>query len=80
MSTLYQHITDIVFNFLIKEHFISSEPTQAITSTPTLDYNLRYITGYISRKLYRTLKDSSHKLKDKLCLCIAELNDVDPDE
>ena len=82
--TLYQHITDIIFNFLIKEHFISSEPTQAITSTPTLDYNernaLRYITGYISRKLYRTLKDSSHKLKDELCLCIAELNDVDPDE
>ena len=75
--TLYQHI----FNFLIKEHFILSEPTQAITSTPTLDYNKRNaLRDTLSRKLYRTLKDSSHKMKDELCLCIADLNDVDPDE
>ena len=83
--TLYQHNTNIVFNHLIKEHFTAaSEPQQATTSTPTLDYNernaLRYISGYITRKLYGKLKDSKHELKDKLCLCISELNDVEPDE
>ena len=83
-QTLYQHITDIVFNHLIKEHFtITSEPTQD-TCNPTLDYNeknaLRYISGYITRQIYRNLKDSRHKLKDELCLCLAEINDVDPYE
>ena len=81
---LYQHITDIVFNHLIKEYFTLPESTQAITSTQTLDYNernaLRYVTGYISRTLYCKLKDSKHGLKDELCLRIAELNDVVPDE
>ena len=83
-QTLYQHVTDIVFNHSIKEHYTApSEPTPS-TCTPTLDYNernaLRYISGYISRHVYRRLKDSRHKLKDELCFCIAEINDVDPDE
>ena len=83
-QTLYQHVTDIVFNHLIKEHFTTpSEPTQD-TCTPTLDYNeknaLCYISGYITRQAYCKFKDSKHELKDELCLCLAEMNDVDPDE
>ena len=84
-QTFYQHITDLVFNHLIKEHFPTpSVPAQATTSTPTLDYNernaLRYVSGYITRRLYHKLQNSKHHLKDELCLCIAELNDVDPEE
>ena len=82
--TLYQHITDVVFNHLIKEHYTTiSEPTPD-PCTSTLEYNeknaLRYISGYISRQVYRNLKDSKHILKDELCLCLSEMNDVDPDE
>ena len=76
-QTLYQHVTDIVFNHLIKEYFPTpSEPTQD-TCTLTLDYSeknaLRYIAGCITRQAYHKLKDSRHKLKD-------EMNDVDPDK
>ena len=49
-----------------------------------LDYNeknaLRYISGYITRQVFRNLKDFRHKLKDELCLCLTEMNDMDPDE
>ena len=70
-QTLYQHVTDIAFNHLIKQHFTTpSEPTQD-TCTPTLDYNeknaLRYISGYITRQGYRKFKDSKHELKDEVC-------------
>ena len=41
---------------------------------------IRYIAGYISRSVYRKLNDSNHHLKDELCLCLAELNDVDPED
>ena len=30
--------------------------------------------------VYRKLTDSKHHLKDELCLCLAELNDVDPED
>ena len=51
-QALYQHITNIIFNHLIKEHFsTTSEPTRDLY-TPTLDYNeknaLCFISGYIT--------------------------------
>ena len=83
-QTVYQHVTDIVFNHLIKEHFTTQPQATKDTPIPSLDYNeknaLRYVCGYITRKIYQKLKDSSHKFKDELCLCLAEMNDVDPDE
>ena len=84
--TLFQHITDIIFNHLIEKHFptCTTPATQSTEDIPSLDYNernaVRYISGYITRSVYRTLKDSKHKFKDELCLCLAELNDVDPGE
>ena len=83
-QTLYQHVTDIVFNHLLKEHFTPPSQPKQDTCTSTIDYNeknaLRYVSGYITRTLYGRLKNSKHQFKDELCLCIAELNDVDPDE
>ena len=77
--TLYQHITDSVFNHLIKEHYIMEHTQDQDTGTPTLDYNaksaLRYIS-YLTRKAHLKLKEST----DKLCLCLAEMNDIDPEE
>ena len=67
----------LFFKHLIRQHF----PTKSVQS---LDYNesnaLRYISGYITRSIHRKLKETSHKLEQELCLCLAELNDVDPDE
>ena len=79
--TLYQHITDVVFNHLIKEHYTTiSEPTPD-PCTSTLDYKeknaLRYISGYISRQVYCNIKDSNHILKNE---CLSKMNDVDLDE
>ena len=83
--TLYQHITDLVFNHLIKKHFTTShtQPTQS-DSIPPLDYNernaIRYISGYLTRSVYHKLNKSKHKYKDELCLCLCEINDVEPEE
>ena len=81
--TLYQHITDIFFNHLIQQHFPTSS-TEAPQSVQSLDYNesnaLRYISGYLTRSIHHKLKKTTHKLQQELCLCLAELNDVNPDE
>lgn len=84
-QTMYQHVTVVVMNHLIKKHFeLPEQQATCTTSIPSLDYNernaLRYISGYITRTLYRKLKQSKHQLENELCLCLAELNDVDPDE
>ena len=53
--TLYQHITDKVFNYLITVNI--PKPTESSDITvPQLDYNernaLRYVAGYITRCIY----------------------------
>ena len=82
--TLYQHITNSVFNHLIKEHYTMEHTQDKDTGTPTLDYNeknaLRYVSGYLTRKAHLKLKESTHAFKDELCLCLAEMNDIDPEE
>ena len=82
--TLYQHITDLVFNHLISTTFTSATctPTQATASE--IDYQeknaIRYIAGYVSRSIYRKLTASAHRFKDELRLCLAELNDANPED
>ena len=83
--TLYQHITDLVFNHLISTNYATQVPATPTETTPSaIDYKeknaIRYIAGYITRSVNRKLLDSKHLLKDELSLCLAELNDVDPDE
>ena len=36
--------------------------------------------GYVTRKLYQKLKNSKHMMKKERCLCLTEMNDVDPKE
>ena len=81
--TLFQYITDKVFNHLITVNY--PKPTESSTvQVQQLDYKernaLRHVAGYVTRTIYRRLKDSKHPLKDELLLCLAELNDVDPSE
>ena len=83
--TLYQHITDLVLNHLISTNYttqVPASPTEATAST--IDYKeiyaIRYIAGYISQSVYRKLNDSKHHLKDELCLCLAKLNDIYPED
>ena len=81
--TLFQHITDKVFNHLITVNY--QKPTESSTvQVPQLDYKernaLRYVAGYVTRTIYHKLKDSKHPLKGELLLCLTELNDVDPSE
>ena len=83
IPTLYQHITDKVFNHLLKVN-CPIKPTAEATQSQLLDYNeknaLRYVAGYVTRKIYRKLKNSKNLMKDELLLCLAEINDVDPNE
>ena len=49
-----------------------------------LDYNeknaLRYVGGYVTRRLHQKITKSKHELKKELCTCLTEMTDVDPDE
>ena len=54
IPTLYQHITDKVFNHLLKVN-CPIKPTAEATQSQLLDYNeknaLRYVAGYVTRKI-----------------------------
>ena len=82
-NPVYQHITDKVFNHLLKVNCPIKSTAEA-TQSQLLDYNeknaLRYVAGYVTRKIYRKLKNSKNLMKDELLLCLAEINDVDPNE
>ena len=83
-NILYQHITDYVFNHLIKSTYPITTGTQREAAPPELDYHernaLRYVRGYTTRHLYAQLKRSANVMKEELMLCLSELNDVDPTE
>ena len=36
--------------------------------------------GYIARVLHQKLVKSTNEMKEELCACLSEMNDVDPDE
>ena len=81
--TLLQHKTDTVFNHLITVNYPKSTGSSTV-QPQQLDYKektaLRYVAGYVTRTIYRRIKDSNHPIKDELLLCLSELNEVDPSE
>ena len=86
-TTVYQHVTDTIFQDMVSVHFPVVAQTEMEGSTRThvqLDYNeknaLRYVGGYVTRVLHHRLRKSKHGMKREFCACLTEMNDVDPDE
>ena len=82
LPTVYQHVTDTLFNDMVVQHFPVTPPVES-SSQPetTLDYNeknaLRYVGGYVTRMLHQKLQNSKHPMKNELSLCLSEMNDSD---
>lgn len=64
-QTLYQHITDILFNQKTLYNTITAYTRHMHTN---IEYNeknaLHYVSGYMTRTLYCRLEDSKHQFKD----------------
>jgi len=71
---LYQHLTDIVFKCLINKHFeivyLDQEPAEINVNEKNV---LRYVAGYIGRKLRTKIERENHELKEEMVLCLMEL-------
>ena len=71
---LYQHLTDLIFKSLINNHFkivyLDQEPAEMNANERNI---LRYIAGYICRKLRTKIERENHELKEEMVLCLMEL-------
>jgi len=73
---LYQHLTDLIFQNLINSHFKivyldqEQEPKEMNLNERNV---LRYIAGYVCRKLRTKLERENHELKEEMVLCLVEL-------
>ena len=74
-STLYQHLTDIIFRELMKEHYVILSSQNSITEgVSTLEGNaLRYAAGYVVRHICKKVKKSSHESKADITDCLMQL-------
>ena len=80
-TTVYQHVTDIVFKDLLLKQFSAAGTREKEANMHVqLDFNeknaLRYVGGYVTRALHQKLKKSKHEKKNELCICLTEMNDV----
>lgn len=74
----YQHVTQHVFELLVKQKFLLLESAKAVgDSIPHLtrveENTLRYVSGYVCRKVKKQLESSTHKSKDSMILCLTDL-------
>lgn len=76
---LYQRISNIIFEELIKRHFTIEQVEQPTVSAFTYEETnaLRYVAGYVCRKLKKKIEASKHPSKGDLLLCLMELCDED---
>ena len=85
-TALYQHVTDLVFKEMITVSFQTSSHDSNLQS-PSLSHEeesaLRYVAGYVCRKVRNKLEATKHPKKDDMILFLMELNgdelDVDDD-
>lgn len=71
---LYQHLTDIIFQELLREKYsVSANDCDSERPGP-LTVNevnvLRYVAGYVCRHLRKKIEASSHPLKEDMVLCL----------
>ena len=81
----YQHVTHYVFKLLMKKKFVLLESKSISDATsPHLtrieENTLRYVAGYVCRKVKRQLECSKHDNKDNMILYLMELNGDENDE
>ena len=70
-ALFYQHVTDIVFKSLIKQHYqVSSEYNDTTTIDDHQRKALWYAAGYVCRHVRNKLECSRHMLKEELILCL----------
>ena len=71
---VYQHLTDVVFKFLLQDHFkieyLNEEPTEMNENERN---TLHYVAGYVCRKLRTKIERGNHELKEEMVLCLMEL-------
>ena len=75
LTTLYQHLTTIMFREEIsKKMKKESGSSAAFQPLPEDEGNvLRYTAGYICRHLRKQLECGNHAMKEELVLCLMEL-------
>ena len=73
----YQHVTDEVFKDMVKTEFARKDNEDceiATTGISDMEENtLRYMAGYVLRKIKSKIEKSSNEHKDCMLLCITEL-------
>lgn len=79
-----QHVTSYIFNELIKRRRRHSktqgEETGDVCLTRLEENTLRYVAGYVCRKVRKDLGTSKKKNKDEMIFCILELSGDEENE
>ncbi len=79
----FQHVTSVVFGQLVRSKYHFDADT-AETNNSRLTYQeeniLRYIAGYVCRRVKMKLESPKRKGKDAMILCIMELSGDEDDE
>ena len=83
---LYQFVThELMKNFMKKYHSVTSAAgtgssnvhSHLTVASSTLSFEeqnaLRFIAGYVSRKIYKNVQESSHPEKEGMATCIKEM-------
>lgn len=75
----YQYVTDQVFETFLKMTFKagSKQPSDVEAMAYEEANALRYVAGYVCRKVQKRIEASKHPMRDRLLLCLMDLCDED---
>lgn len=82
-AAFYQYVTHEVFKELIKSNHpvnfanVSAQPLPPLTNVE--ENALRYVAGYVCRKVHERLQSSTSKDKAVMILCLTDMNGGDED-
>ncbi len=85
VSLLFQHLTEKLFEAVIKEEYEVATKSVACASvdvrlTSEEANALRYVAGYVCSKVQKKIAASQHPHKDQMLLCLITLCDEDQEE
>ena len=76
----YQHVSDLIFQDIITREFTNETcDDEPIVAPITYEEGnaLRYVAGYVCRKIKENIEASKHPFKEALLLCMMDLTDED---
>ena len=80
----YQHVSHHIFKALITKNYpiytADASPSSSRMMSREEESALRYVAGYICRRVRQQLETSTHQYKDDMILCIMELSGDEEDE